>query len=240
MVEKWRKSDDLGVDLILLYAYIMPMNEISLEKINRRYSILATSTCCLSCGGAVGHAKAKVGEVCVDLGCGRGTDALRLADSVGSGGMVVGIDIAEGMIEKARNTAQKLGAKNARFEKAVLESLPLESDFADLVISNCVLNHANDKSKVWSEIFRILKPGGRFVISDIFSTEPVPPEYRNDPEAVAECWAGSDTREVYTQTIYRAGFADFQILEESAPYDKGKVQVCSWTITSFKPNLNKE
>jgi len=211
------------------------MTSETVLKISERYTILAQDTCCLSCGGAVNHAKPLLGEFCVDLGSGRGTDVLRMAEAVGPQGFVVGIDIADGMIDKARKTAEKLGVTNVRFEKAVLESLPLETAQANLVISNCVLNHAVNKGQVWKEIFRILKPGGRYVISDIYSMQPVPAEFRNDPEAVAECWAGSDTRETYLATIGAAGFIAPDILEESKPYAKGKVEVCSWTITGIKP-----
>lgn len=215
------------------------MIEQQIIKISERYSGLAETSCCLSCGGAINYAEAKPGEFCVDLGSGRGTDALRMAESVGDQGFVVGIDIADGMIQKAQATAAKVGATNVRFEKAVLESLPLESNQVDLVISNCVLNHAEDKQQVWREIFRILKAGGRFVISDIYSLQPVPAEYRNDPEAVAECWAGSDTRENYLATVLAAGFPELEIIEESSPYAKGKVEVCSWTIAGIKPGKKK-
>jgi len=185
------------------------------------------------------YAQVRSGEICVDLGSGRGTDCLRMADAVGPQGWVYGIDIADGMIEKARATAVKLGVSNVSFIRSELEVLPLESDSVDLVISNCVLNHARNKALVWSEIFRILKPGGRFVVSDIYASAPVPEEFKNDPEAVAECWAGADTREVYWQTVLNAGFKDPQILEESAPYPKGKIQVSSWTIAGIKPVARK-
>lgn len=214
--------------------------ELQIIKIAERYSGLAGDEgCCLSCGGAVNYAKAQLGEFCIDLGSGRGTDALRMAEAVGEQGFVVGIDIADGMIQKAQTTAKKLGVNNVRFEKAVLESLPLETSQADLIISNCVLNHAENKAQVWREIFRVLKPGGRFVISDIYSLQPVPEEYRNDPEAVAECWAGSDTRESYLATVLAAGFPELEIIEESKPYAKGKVEVCSWTIAGVKPGKKK-
>ncbi len=105
---------------------------------------------------------------------------------------------------------------------------------ASLIISNCTINHASDKQGVWNEIFRILKKGGRFVISDIYSTRPVPIEYKNDPVSIAECWAGSVTRDEYIRQMENAGFSTIQILEESSPYDKGKIQVASWTITGKK------
>jgi SAM-dependent methyltransferase len=206
------------------------------KEIESRYSELAQESCCLSCGGAVDHGCPASGEVCVDLGSGRGTDALRMAQDVGPNGFVWGIDIADGMLEKARSTASKLGVSNVRFEKAVLEHLPVPSDSADLVVSNCVLNHASDKPKVWSEIFRILKSGGRFAVSDIYSSVPVPEEFRDDPQAVAECWAGADTREVYLQTVLDAGFSDLSVSEESQPYPKGKIEVSSFTLQGRKPS----
>jgi len=208
---------------------------MSLLEINKRYTDLATSGCCLSCGGAANYADAKPNEVCVDLGSGRGTDVIRLAETVGDEGFVYGIDIADGMIEKAVKTAENLGVTNVKFIKCPLDSLQLDDEVADLVISNCTLNHAADKQAVWNEIYRILKKGGRFVISDIYSTTPVPEEYKNDPEAIAECWAGSVTRSEYLKQIETAQFSTITILEESAPYIKGKVMIVSWTIAATKP-----
>lgn len=206
-----------------------------LGRIAERYSGLAESSCCLSCGGAADKARVLKGEVCVDLGSGRGTDALRMAEEAGPDGFVWGVDISDGMLEKARATAAKLGVANVRFEKAELERLPIPSMSVDLVVSNCVLNHASDKSRVWAEIFRILRPGGRFTVSDIFSSAPVPDEFRQDPDAVAECWAGADTREVYLKTVQEAGFEDVKVLEESAPYPKGRIEVSSFTLQGWKP-----
>jgi arsenite methyltransferase len=197
---------------------------------------LAATDCCLSCGGAINYAEAQPNEVCVDLGSGRGTDAIRLAEAVGKDGFVFGIDISDGMIQKAFKTAENLGVTNVDFIKSPLEKIKLKENLADLVISNCTINHASDKQSVWNEIFRILKKGGRFVISDIYSTSPVPDEYKNDPEAIAECWAGSVTREEYLKQLENAGFKTINILEESAPYEKGKIKVSSWTIAGKKPS----
>jgi len=205
------------------------------NAINIRYSDLAETSCCLSCGGAVNHSGAAEGEVCVDLGSGRGTDALRLAEEVGKNGTVFGLDLSDGMIDKAAKTAKRLGVQNVKFLKADLENMPLESASADLVISNCVINHAENKQNVWNEVFRVLKNGGRFVVSDIYSSKPVPEEYQKDPEAVAECWAGSVTRETYLNQLENAGFKSVEIIEESKPYPKGKIEVSSWTILGYKP-----
>jgi ubiquinone/menaquinone biosynthesis C-methylase UbiE len=207
---------------------------MNLDPINIRYSELAETTCCLSCGGAINHAKAQRGEVCVDLGSGRGTDVIRLAEIVGDEGFVYGIDIAEGMITKAQKNAEKLGITNVRFIRAALESLPIDSQSVNLIISNCTLNHAENKQAVWNEIYRILKKGGRFAISDIYALQPVPEEYKNNPAMVAECWAGSVTKDEYFRILDNAGFSSVEILEESEPYEKGKIVVASFTIAAQK------
>jgi arsenite methyltransferase len=208
------------------------------EAIETRYDALAEGSCCLSCGMAAGHVTATPGQTCVDLGSGRGTDVLRLAEQVGPEGHAFGIDITLGMLEKARKTAAKLGVTNATFLHADLEALPLPDASIDWVTSNCVLNHASNKLKVWREIARILKPHGRFVVSDIYAVEPVPEAYRNDPTAVAECWAGAVVKDEYLATLAEAGFVDVTIIEESQPYDKGKTVVASFTIAGTRPGAS--
>ena len=203
-------------------------------EINKRYSELAESTCCLSCGGAVNHSDVKPNEICVDLGSGRGSDVMRLAEIVGPGGYVYGIDISEGMIKKSVDTSTRLGVSNVNFIQSTLEKINLKSELVDLAISNCTINHSTDKQSVWNEVFRILKHGGRFVVSDIYSLNPVPDEYKNDPVAISECWAGSVTRNEYLEHLQNAGFTSINIIEESEPYEKGKVMVASWTIAGIK------
>jgi arsenite methyltransferase len=204
------------------------------EAINERYTSLSETNCCLSCGGAINHAKPQPGETCVDLGSGRGNDVIRLAEEVGENGFVFGIDISEGMIAKANATLEKFEVQNARILKAELESLPLRDNSIHLVISNCTINHASDKPAVWSEVHRILKSGGRFVVSDIYAVQPIAEKYRNDPAAVAECWAGSVTRAEYLTMLEKAGFNDIKIFEESEPYAKGQAEVASFTISGRK------
>jgi len=201
------------------------------DEINIRYSALAQDeSCCLSCGGALDKSEAATGDVCVDLGSGRGTDAMRLAEVVGEGGFVYGFDLSDGMISKAKKTAERMGVRNVEFIQTDLSQIPLKDKSVDIVISNCVLNHISDKQKIWNEIYRILKKGGAFTVSDIYSSETVPSEYANDPTAIAECWAGSVTKDVYLETLAKAGFDNIEILEESAPYKKGKIYCSSWTI----------
>lgn len=200
-----------------------------------RYTELADSSCCLSCGSAASQCSPQPGHVCVDLGCGRGTDVLRLAEQVGPTGHAYGIDLTEAMLDKARATARKLGIAHATFLRSDLEHIELPTNTADWVTSNCVLNHVADKGKAWREIARILKPGGQFVISDIYAVEPIADADRNDPEAIAECWAGAVTRAEYLAHISAAGLTQLVISEESAPYAKGRATVASFTLAGVKP-----
>lgn len=208
------------------------MNET--KAIEERYAGLAESSCCLSCGTAVDLVDAKPGQVCVDLGSGRGNDVIRLAEVVGPKGHAYGIDVTDAMLDKARRTAEKLGVENATFLHGELERLPLPDDAADWVISNCVLNHASDKGAVWREIARVLRPGGRFIVSDIYAVDEIPAAYRNDPAYVAECWAGAVSRAEYLAHVNGAGLLDVAITDESAPYGKGKARVASFTISGRK------
>ncbi len=178
---------------------------------------------------------AKPGDVCVDLGSGRGTDVIRLAERVGPTGHAYGVDVTDAMLDKAQKTAERLGVTNATFLRGTLEALPLPSSSADWVISNCVLNHATDKAQTWREIARILKPNGRFVVSDIYAVGEIPAEFAGDPAYVAECWAGAVTREAYLVNVGQAGLTGVTISEESAPYEKGKATVASFTISGKKP-----
>jgi arsenite methyltransferase len=204
--------------------------------IAKRYDGLSKQSCCLSCGGAFSLANIEPGFVCVDLGCGKGHDVLRMATMTGEKGFAFGIDISDGMIETAQRNAAIMRAENVLFVKSPLEQIDLDNDIADVVISNCTINHSLDQAKVWKEIARILKRGGHFVVSDIYALEQVPEAYRNDPIAVSECWAGAETREKYICNIEAAGLSDISILEESAPYEKGSVHVVSFTVKGLKPN----
>jgi len=163
---------------------------------------------------------------------------LRLAETVGEKGFAYGVDVTDGMIQKAEATAQKMGVENVKFIKSDLENIELPDETAHLIISNCTLNHVANKLAVWKEIYRLLKNGGRFVISDIYSSEEVPAEYANDPAAVAECWAGSIPKDEYLKIIKQVGFKQIKIMEESKPYPKGKIEVSSFTITATKDEFS--
>ncbi len=207
---------------------------LALGAINIRYSKLAETSCCLSCGGAINHAGASAGEICADLGSGKGIDVIKLAEAVGPEGKVYGVDISDGMIIKARKNALKFDVKNVEFIQSELEFLPFKDNELDLIISNCTIKQGDEKREMWKESFRLLRKGGRLISSDIYSLEEVPEEYRNDPEAIAECWAGSVTKEEYLDQLEAAGFKNLDILEESDPYPKSHIQCVSWTIRAYK------
>ncbi len=204
------------------------------EAVEARYNQLAESECCLSCGGAAAACMPVEGQVCLDLGSGRGTDVLRFAGAVGATGHAYGVDLAEAMLDRARRTAVKLGVANATFVRAPFDRLPLPDASVDWVSSNCALNHAPDKAAVWREVARVLKPGGRFVVSDIYAVEAIDDAHRNDPEAVAECWAGAVPRDEYLAHIARAGLVEVRVSDESTPYTKGAAVVASFTVTGSR------
>ena len=208
--------------------------KLNVASINERYTNLSETTCCLSCGGAINHAVVQPGEVCLDLGSGRGNDVIRMAEEAGENGFAYGIDLSDGMVKKARTNLDKFGVTNAEIIQSEMESLPLNDNSVDVTISNCTINHSSNKEAVWSEVFRVLKPGGRFVVSDIYATAPIADEYRNDPQAVAECWAGAVTRAEYLTMLEETGFTNIKILEESEPYAKGMAEVASFTVYGEK------
>ena len=205
------------------------------SAISKRYDELSGQECCLSCGAALSLAKIRQGDICLDRGCGKGLDVLRMATMTGPAGHAYGIDISEGMMGVARENALKMGLKNVSFVRSELEKISLSDNLADVLISNCTINHSLAQDIVWLEIARILKPGGTVVVSDIYALDEVPAEFRNDPEAVAECWAGAVSRVEYLKNILKSGLSSIEILEESAPYEKGRIRVCSFTVRAVKP-----
>jgi arsenite methyltransferase len=137
----------------------------------------------LGCGNPISRADLKAGETVLDLGSGAGFDAFLAAKRVGDSGRVIGVDMTPEMVEKARTNAEKLNMPNVEFRHGEIERLPVEDHSIDTVISNCVVNLSPDKSAVFKEIFRTLKPGGRIIISDILSYGEIPEEIRNNPAA---------------------------------------------------------
>lgn len=174
----------------------------------------------LGCGNPVALASLREGETVLDLGSGAGFDCFLAANRVGKKGKVIGIDMTPAMIEKARENAQKGSYKNVEFRLGEIESLPLESGSVDVIISNCVINLSPEKDKVFKEAFRVLRPGGRLMVSDIVLLEELPKSVKNSVTAYSGCIAGAMKREDYIQSIKASGFHRVDVLgEESFPLD---------------------
>jgi ubiquinone/menaquinone biosynthesis C-methylase UbiE len=203
------------------------------SAVEKRYAPLASSCCSLSCGEALDLAVPALGEVLVDLGCGRGQDVIRAAGRVGAQGSAIGIDCTQAMIDKARAAVPPF-LSNARFVCCDLAALDLESGCANVVISNCTINHAADKEAVYREIHRVLAPGGRFVVSDVIAERELPESVRNDPAAWAACYGGAIPEADCLAAIQSAGFASVEVLHRTEPYEKGGVMVRSLTVRGVR------
>jgi SAM-dependent methyltransferase len=167
----------------------------------------------LSCGNPTAFASLRPGEVVVDLGCGGGMDIFLAAGKVGPTGKAIGIDMTPEMIERAQAGAAKLGATNTEFHLAQIDALPLADNSVDCVISNCVINLAPDKRKVFREIFRVLKPGGRVAISDLALRRELPPQIAASLEAYVGCIAGALHLAEFSHLLEEAGFTSVVISE---------------------------
>jgi len=168
----------------------------------------------LGCGNPTALAELKEGETVLDLGSGGGLDVFLAARKVGEKGKVIGVDMTPEMLEKARENAKKGNHKNVEFRVGEIENLPVEDDSIDVVISNCVINLSPDKLATYKEAFRILKPNGRILISDLVTEGELPEDVRRSFEAWAGCIAGALEKQEYLNTIKKAGFRDVTILAE--------------------------
>lgn len=176
-------------------------------------SIPAEANMGLSCGNPTAMAHLRPGEVVVDLGSGGGLDVFLAAQKVGPTGRAIGIDMTPAMIDRARQNAAKGGYTNVEFFLATIDALPLAAETVDCMISNCVLNLAPDKSAVFREIFRVLKPGGRLAVSDIALKQTLPAELKQSFAAYSGCIAGAMPLEAYRQGLREAGFAQVEIVD---------------------------
>ena len=176
----------------------------------------------LGCGNPAAIASLKEGEHVLDLGSGGGIDCFLAAKRVGEHGKVIGVDMTPQMISKARANAAKLEAHQVEFRLGEIEHLPVADETVDVVISNCVINLSPDKEQVYNEVFRILKPGGRFCVSDVLALETLSEEVRNDIALRSCCIGGAETEEVTREQMSRAGFTNMQFTpkQESADYVK--------------------
>ncbi|HOJ51609.1 MAG TPA: arsenite methyltransferase [Syntrophales bacterium] len=170
----------------------------------------------LGCGNPLALASLKEGDTVVDLGCGAGFDCFLAARKVGKKGRVIGIDMTQEMIEKAKANAIKGKYEQVEFRLGEIEYLPLNENTADVIISNCVINLSPDKERAFAEAFRVLKPGGFLHISDMVLNGELPPTIRDSMEAYIGCIAGAVEKEEYLSAIRKAGFVNIKVVKESA------------------------
>ena len=207
----------------------------------------------LGCGLPTEFAKIKEGDTVIDLGSGAGNDAFIARRITGENGKVLGIDFTEAMISKARANAEKLSYNNVEFRLGDIDDMPVTSNYADVIVSNCVLNLVPNKHKVISEIFRVLKPGGHFSISDIVLEGHLPAKWKEVAELYAGCVSGAIQKQVYLETIEAAGFKNVSLQKdkpiiipdnilsnyltdaEIAEYKSGGTKISSITVYAEKP-----
>ncbi|MEW6718022.1 MAG: arsenite methyltransferase [Chloroflexota bacterium] len=175
----------------------------------------------LSCGNPTALANLREGEVVLDLGSGAGFDCFLAATRVGPKGKVIGVDVTPEMVEKARDIAQRNNFENIEFRLGEIENLPVGDNSVDIVISNCVINLSADKARVFQEMHRVLKPGGRIAISDTALLKELPPKYRESMEAYVSCVGGAIRIEEYKKMVEASGLKDVKVTvkESSACID---------------------
>ncbi len=169
------------------------------------------STVSYGCGDPITLASLRPGQTVLDLGSGAGLDCFFAAKKVGETGHVIGVDMTPEMIERARSSAKRLNFQNVEFRQGYLEELPVDSNTVDVIISNCVINLAPDKSKVFAEAFRVLKPGGKFAVSDIVTDGPLPEAIKKSLSAWAGCVAGAVEAKDYIAMMEAIGFTNISI-----------------------------
>ena len=168
----------------------------------------------LGCGNPIAHAELKPGETVLDLGSGGGIDCFLAAREVGATGRVIGVDMTPAMLERARANRAKVNAANVEFRLGEIEHLPVADESVDVIISNCVVNLSPDKLQVFRYALRVLKPGGRLVVSDLVLTRPLDEVLRRDVDLYVGCVAGASLKQDYLQLMRDAGFQDVAIVEE--------------------------
>jgi len=188
----------------------------------------------LGCGNPTGLADLIEGETVLDLGAGLGIDVFLASNKVGPKGFVIGVDMTEELVEKANQISKKYGYKNVDFRLGEIENLPIEIGSVDVIISNCVINLSPDKLKTFKEAYRVLKPGGRILISDLVAEGELPDEVRKDFDAWAECIAGAMEKNAYIKIINKAGFRDVQIISQNTYYEPDLAASLDGKITSVK------
>ena len=177
----------------------------------------------LGCGNPLAFGKIKEGDIVLDLGAGAGIDAILAAKKVGPSGKVIGVDMTEEMVQRAKDNAAKQNITNAEFLLGEIENLPLADNSVDTIITNCVINLTPDKAKTFSEAYRVLKPGGKIYLSDIVLLAELSSEQKNDRDLLSGCVAGALLKEDYLEKIKAAGF-EVRILHENTAISKEQYQ----------------
>ncbi len=197
----------------------------------------------LGCGNPVALASLKEGDHVLDLGSGAGFDCFLAANKVGKSGKVIGVDMTASMIDKARENARKENFDNVEFRLGEIENLPAADNSVDVIISNCVINLSPEKERVFREAFRVLKPGGRLMVSDIVLLKELPEFIKNNSAVYVSCVAGAVLKKQYIEFIKEAGFQGVDILGESSftidllvnqHSEKGVIKDLNNTIQSIK------
>jgi arsenite methyltransferase len=212
----------------------------------------------LGCGLPTRYADLQTGETVIDLGSGAGNDAFVAAAEVGTEGRVIGLDMTPEMVERARELAVRRGATNVEFVLGEIENMPIEDEVADCLLSNCVLNLVPNKAAAFRESFRVLKPGGRFAVSDIVIEGDLPPQLRHSAEMYVGCVAGAMQREAYLSVIHDAGFVDIRVAaektihlpdsvlssaltpEEMSNFRSSGARIVSVTVNASRPGLSAQ
>jgi SAM-dependent methyltransferase len=191
------------------------------------------------CGNPVAIAGLEAGETVLDLGSGAGLDCFLAAERVGAEGRVIGVDMTEEMLALAEQNRAKLGTSNVEFRRGLIEEIPLDDATVDVIISNCVINLSPDKDAVFREAFRVLRPGGRFQVSDVVLTREIGDEERADLELWSGCKSGALLIGDYESRLRAAGFGDVEVVVSEAPPEDGAAWV-SGLINARRPGAANE
>ncbi|GAG99807.1 unnamed protein product [marine sediment metagenome] len=194
---------------------------------------LADANLGLGCGNPIELGEIKPGQIVLDLGSGAGLDCFLAAEKIGETGKVIGVDITHSMIEKANKNKEKYGYGNVEFRLGNIESLPVENNAVDIIISNCVLSLAKNKETAFKEAYRVLKPGGVMYVSDIVLLRPLSAQQRTDTKMIGTCVLGALLKEDYIEKIINTGF-EISIIDEDFEVNKKKFNDSSLPVSSLK------
>ena len=214
-----------SADKLLKYGY----SQDELNGLPESVTVMADG-----CGNPTGLGLIKAGETVLDLGSGGGIDVFLASKRVGPHGSVIGLDMTPDMIRRARDTARKMNLPSVEFRIGEIEEIPLANESVDVIMSNCVICLSPDKERVFREMFRVLKPGGRLAIADEVATKPFSKEERSDTTKWCSCITGAITEEEYTSALRRVGFAD-TLVKQLRPTGESSPGVFSAFISATRP-----